>query len=99
MAEHGEAPYSSLYPLYILDQAHPHNGRDLLRVGFDAVLGDDKTQQHTPWDLKNTLLGVDFDTVFSELSLMPFARSFTKVCSRSATSWSTHLDLTMMSST
>ena len=29
-AEHGEAPYNSWYPLYVLNWAHPHDGRDLL---------------------------------------------------------------------
>ena len=43
MAEHGEAPCNSLYPLYVLNRAHPSDGRDVLRVGFDAMLGDDKT--------------------------------------------------------
>ena len=66
MAECGEAPYNSLYPLYVLNQAHPHDGQDLLRVGFDAVLRDDKTQQHTPRDPKNAFLGVEFDPVCSE---------------------------------
>jgi len=28
--EHGEAPYNSLYPLYVLNRAHPHDGQDLL---------------------------------------------------------------------
>ena len=41
--EHGEAPYNLLYPLDVLNRAHPHDDRDLLRVGFDATLGDDKT--------------------------------------------------------
>ena len=26
MAEHSEAPYNSLYPLYVLNWAHPHDG-------------------------------------------------------------------------
>ena len=38
-------------------------------------------------------------THFSGLSLMPFAQSFAKVCSRSAMRWLAHLDLTTMSST
>ena len=63
MARH---PGNSLYPLYILNWAHPCDGRDLLRVGFDATLGDDKTQQHTPWDPKNALLKVEFDTICLE---------------------------------
>ena len=55
-----------MYPLYILNQAHPCDGQDLLRVGFDATLGDDKTQQHTPWDPKNTLLGVELNVICLE---------------------------------
>ena len=66
MAEQGEAPYNSLYPLYVLNRAHPHDGQDLLWVGFDATLGDDKTQQHTPRDLENTFLEGEFDVVGSE---------------------------------
>ena len=66
MAEHDEAPYNSLYPLYVLNWAHPCDGGDLLRVGFDAMLGDDKTQQHTPWDFKNAFIGVEFNVVCSE---------------------------------
>ena len=63
--ECGEAPYNSLYPLYVLYRAHPRDSRDLW-VGFDATLGNDKTQQRTPCDLKNTLLGVELDAVCSE---------------------------------
>ena len=66
MAEHGKAPCNSLYPLYVLNRAHPRDGRDLLQVGFDATLGDDKTLQHTPWDPENTLLGVEINVVCSE---------------------------------
>ena len=49
-----------------MDRAHPHDGRDLLWVGFDATLGDNKTQQHTPWDLENALLEVELNAVCSE---------------------------------
>ena len=55
-----------MYPLYVMNWAHPYDGRDLLWVVFDATLGDDKTQQHTPWDPENALLGVEFDVVCSE---------------------------------
>jgi len=65
-AERGEAPHNSLYPLYVLNRAYPRDGRDLLWVGFDAMLGDDKTQQHTPWDPENTLLGVELNVVCSK---------------------------------
>ena len=64
--ECGEAPCNSLYPLYVLNWAHPRDGRDLLQIGFDATLGDNKTQQHTPRDPKNTFLEVEFDVVCSE---------------------------------
>ena len=40
----GEAPYNSLYPLYVLNRAHPCDGRDLLWVGFDAMLEDNEAQ-------------------------------------------------------
>ena len=65
-AECGEAPCNSLYPLYVLNRAHPRDGRDLVWVGFDATLRDDKTQQHTPWDPENALLGVELNAVCSE---------------------------------
>jgi hypothetical protein len=51
------------------------------------MLEDDEPEQHTPWDPKNTFLGVEFDVVRSE-----FRKSFL----RSATSWSAFLDLTTM---
>ena len=66
-AKNDEAPYNSLYPLYVLNRAHPHDGRDLLWVGFDAMLRDDKTQQHTPRDPENAFPRVEFDVVCSEL--------------------------------
>ena len=62
----GEAPCNSLYPLYVLNWAYLRDGRDLLWVGFDGVLGDDKTQQYTPRDPKNAFLGVEFDAVCLE---------------------------------
>ena len=55
-----------MYPLYVLDWAHPRDGQGLLWVGFDAALRDDKTQQHTPWDPKNALLGVELDAIRSK---------------------------------
>ena len=66
MAEHGEAPCNSLYPLYVLNQGHPCDGRDFLWVGFNATLGDDETKQHAPRDPENPLLRIEFDVVCSE---------------------------------
>ena len=65
-AKHGEAPCNCLYPLYVLNWSHPRDVRDLLWVGFDAALEDDKTQQHTPRDPENTFLGVEFDAIRSK---------------------------------
>ena len=65
-AKRGKAPYNSLYPLYVMNRAHPCDSRVLLRVGFDAMLGDDKTQQHTPWDPENRHLWVEIDAVCLE---------------------------------
>ena len=66
MTERGKAPYNSLYPLHVLNWAHPCDGRDLLQVGFDATLGDGEAEQHAPRDPENTLLGIEFDTICSE---------------------------------
>ena len=71
MAECGEAPRNPLYPLYVLNWAHPCDGLDLLRVGFDTMIGADETKQHTPRDPKNTLLGIEFDAVCSEFCKGP----------------------------
>ena len=66
MAECGEAPDNSLYPLYVLNRPHPSDGQDLLWVGFDAMLEDDETKQHTPRDPENALLGIELNAVGSE---------------------------------
>ena len=66
VVERGEAPCNSVYSLYVLNRAHPCDGRDLLWVGFDATLRDDETQQHTPRDPKNALLGVELNAICSE---------------------------------
>ena len=55
-----------MYPLYVLNWAHPCDGRDLLRVGFDTMIGADETKQHTLRDPKNTLLEVELNVVCSE---------------------------------
>jgi hypothetical protein len=51
-----------------LNQTHPHDGRDLLWVGFDAMLRGDEPEQHTSRNPKNAFLGVEFDVVRSEFS-------------------------------
>jgi hypothetical protein len=63
MAECCKAPHDPLHPLYVLNWAHPCDGRALLRVVFDAMLGDDECKQHTPRDPENTFLRVEFDAI------------------------------------
>ena len=58
-------------PLYVLNWAHPCDGRDLLRVGLNATLRDDESKQHAPWDPKNALLGVELNVVCSEFCKGP----------------------------
>ena len=65
-AERGDVPCNFLYPLYVLNWAHPHDGRDLLRVGFDATLRDDEAKLHTPQDPQNALLGVELNAISLE---------------------------------
>jgi hypothetical protein len=53
-----------------LNRTHPSDGHDLLWVGFDATLRDDKSDKHTFWDPTDIFLG---------LSFMSFSQSFSKV--------------------
>jgi hypothetical protein len=65
-----ETPCDPLNPLEVLNWAHLGDGRNLLWVGFDALLRDNGTKQHAPRNSKNAFLG---------LSLTLFARSLAKV--------------------
>jgi hypothetical protein len=47
----------SLYAFQVLDGPHASVGRDLLRVGLDAPLGDDEPQEHASGNPEDTLLG------------------------------------------
>ena len=49
----------------VLDRAHPCDGSDLLRVGFDAMLEDDEPKQHAPRDPEDAFFRVEFDVVCS----------------------------------
>ena len=70
------APCNSLYLLHVLNRAHPCDGRDLLWVGLDAMLGDDETKQHAPRDPKNALLRVELNVVCSEFCEGPLYVSY-----------------------
>ena len=55
-----------LNPFYVLNRAHSCDGRDFLRVGLNAALGDDEANQHALWDPKNTFLRIKFNAIRSE---------------------------------
>ena len=55
--------HTSCIPLYsfqVLDGAHVGDGRDFLRVGLDAPLGDDEPQELASGDSEDTILGIEF---------------------------------------
>ena len=47
--------------------AHVGDGHDLFRVGFDAALGYNISQQFPLWNPKNTLFGIQLDVEPSEV--------------------------------
>ena len=47
---------------------HAGDSCDLLRVGFDAPLGDDEPQEHAPGHSEDTLLGIELDALRLETS-------------------------------
>src|SRR5688572_19737666 len=59
MAQSRKASHDSLYAFQVLDGAHVGDGRDFLRVGLDAPLGDDEPQEHASGDSEDTLLGIE----------------------------------------
>jgi hypothetical protein len=62
-AQGGEAPQHLLDPLEVSNWAHPLEGRDLLRVWLDPLLGDDVSQQHASRHSEDTLFGVQLHPV------------------------------------
>ena len=71
-----------------MNWAHPRDGQDLLWVGFDATLGDDEAEQHTPRDPKNTLLGIEFDAIRSE-----FCKGVLKISNEAVSSFGLNYDV------
>jgi hypothetical protein len=49
-----------MYGFQVLDGPHVGDGRDFLRVGLDAPLGDDEAQEHASGDSEDALLGIEF---------------------------------------
>jgi anthranilate/para-aminobenzoate synthase component II len=52
-----------LDPLEVLNRTHSFEGSNLFRVGLDASLGDNVSQQHASRHAKDTLFGVQFHPV------------------------------------
>jgi hypothetical protein len=74
MAEGYEAPHETLDILDISDLTHFGNGRDLVRIPFDATLGDDVPKNFASGDPK---------VHFSKFSLMLKHLKLVKLSSRS----------------
>src|SRR5688572_21738937 len=60
MAQGRKTSHDPLYSFQVLDGAHVGDGRDFLRVGLDAPLGDDEPQEHASGDSEDTLLRTEF---------------------------------------
>jgi hypothetical protein len=73
-AEGYEAPHETLDVLDIYDLTHFGNDRDLVRICFDAALGDDVPQKFISGDIKGAFFG--FSLMLKRLRLV-------KVSSRS----------------
>jgi hypothetical protein len=58
-AQSRKASRDPLYTFQVLDRSHAGDGRDFLRVGLDAPLGDDEPQEHASGDPEDTLLGIE----------------------------------------
>jgi hypothetical protein len=66
-AEGYEAPQESLNVLNIPDLAHFGNGQNLVRVCFDAALGDDVPHELAPGDSEGAFLWVQLNIEPSEV--------------------------------
>ena len=67
MAQGNQTASEPLYALDVAYGAHVGNGRDLFRVGLDAVLGHDVSKQLSLWLPKNAFFGVQPDVEPSEV--------------------------------
>jgi hypothetical protein len=57
-AQGGKAPQHLLNPFKVSNGTHPIEGCDLFRVGLDAPLGNDVSQQHAARHPEDALFGV-----------------------------------------
>ena len=55
MAESSHAAYKLLYILDACWPFHVGDGRDLVRIGFNAMSTNDVAQQYTEWNSKDAL--------------------------------------------
>ena len=55
-----------MYSFQVFDRPHVGDGRDFLRVGLNASLGNDEPQELALGDSKDTLLGIEFHAFRSQ---------------------------------
>jgi hypothetical protein len=67
-AEGRKTSHDSLYAFQVRDGPHAGDGCDLLRVGFDAPLGDDEPQEHASGHPEDTLFEIELDAFRLETS-------------------------------
>jgi hypothetical protein len=63
VAQGGEAPQDLLDPLEVSNQTHSLEGGNLFKVGLDASLGDNVSQQHASRHTEDTFFRVQFHPV------------------------------------
>jgi hypothetical protein len=62
-AQSGQAAQHLMYPFQVSNWTHLVEGRDFLRAGLDAPLGDDVSLQHAARHPKDALFGVQFHPI------------------------------------
>jgi hypothetical protein len=67
-AEGRKTSHDSPYAFQVRDGPHAGDRRDLLRIGFDAPLGDDEPQEHATGHPEDTLFGIELDALRLETS-------------------------------
>jgi hypothetical protein len=68
MAKGGEASHESLDIFYILNLAYFGDSRDLVRIHFNVVLGDDVPQKFASGDPEAAFLWIQLDVEIPEVA-------------------------------
>ena len=80
MAKACQATHDPLYPLQVSDRPHPLDGLDFLRVGFDASLRDDETQEHSSRYSEHAFFLIELYPLGSKAVKRDFEISYHVVC-------------------